>query len=148
MKTATIIIGSIALVLVLPLLVFGWSATIQWFTAPFRGALDQREQIQASGDFRIYSYNHFYNLCRNVQEAQATHDNQADVLESMAASEDGYARQRRTVAILKSEIEQRKQRYNADAAKEETTAAFRANNLPSRLPITSHTYGERANCQF
>lgn len=134
-------------ILIVPVIIFAWSGGIQYITAPFRGMLEKREQIQASGDFRIYSYNHFFDLCKSVQNAQSEYDSQKEVLDSMDEDEPGYDRQRRTVAILKADIEQRKQKYNSDARKEETVAAFKSNNLPEHMPLGEHEQGERVNCQ-
>ena len=125
-------------------LIFGFT----WATAPFRGALDQREQIQASGDFRIHSYQHFYNLCRSIQQAEAQYDNQYDLLQQLERGDGNFDRQQRNVAVLKAQIERLKQKYNGDAAQEETLAAFKDSDLPKQIELGGHVYGHRTDCSF
>lgn len=43
-------------------LVVGITAGVRWVTAPAKGKLQAREQIN-SGSFRIAAYNHFFDLC-------------------------------------------------------------------------------------
>lgn len=143
MQTKYIIIGVIILVIG----IVGMFA-LRWATIPFFGALEQREQIQGSGDFRIHSYQHFFNLCRTIQEAESQYDNQYDLLKELKPSDENYSRQQRNVSVLKARIERLKQRYNGDAAQEETLSAFKNSDLPEKIEIGVHEYGHRTKCNF
>ncbi|PPS89518.1 hypothetical protein [Streptomyces sp. MH60] len=44
---------------------------IKWATADLRGAADAREKTVANGDFRIGTYEQFFDLCSSVQSAEA-----------------------------------------------------------------------------
>lgn len=143
MKKALLIIG----ILLMPISIFAYSGGIQYLTAPFRGKLSKREKIQASGDFRIYSYEHFFDLCKEIQSNEARYDNQYDLLEKTEKGTEEYKRQIRNVAVIKTNIEELKRQYNADSSKEKTVSAFKENNLPNKIN-SIHQYGERTNCNY
>lgn len=113
-------------------LVIGAVWGFQWFTAPFRGSLDAREQIQASGDFRIQAYERFFDLCTSVQNHEAT-------IEALEQELDGDPSPARTEQIEASITANRAQRrdqintYNSEAARDWTVGQFRDEGLPFRL---------------
>lgn len=145
--------GRIVLLIVAVLLVFlvvisGVSWGWQYFTATFRGEVEKTELIAGSGEFQIYSYNHFFDLCAAVQQAEAQYDAQYGLLQSMQSGTERYERQQRVVAVQLAHIEQLKRQYNVDAAKEETVAAFKSNNLPNHLDTRVHEQGKRTRCTY
>jgi hypothetical protein len=142
------IVGYVFLGIIIIVLLWGLSFGFKWATLPFIGKIEQREQIMGSGEFRIFSYNHFFNLCQSIQQVESQYDNQYDLLQEMEKGTESYERQQRNVAVLCAEIERRKHRYNADSAKEETVSAFMQSNLPGRIEIETHKYGNRTNCNY
>ena len=95
----------------------------QWFTAPFVGELQERKTVQ-SGEFRKYSYEHFYDLCAAIQRKQRS-------LQAQEELDNDRANQ--NAAALKAQIQNDVSQYNADARKEETMGQFKANDLPDRV---------------
>jgi hypothetical protein len=95
----------------------------QWVAAPFVGELEQRQKVQ-SGEFRMYSYEHFYDLCASIQRKQRT---------LMAQEELDNDRAEQNAAALKGQIQNDISKYNADARKEETMGQFKANDLPEHI---------------
>lgn len=143
--------GKIVLMVVGVLLLFAliWGGVMGWryYTASIVGKTGAQEEVQ-SADFRIYSYNHFYDSCAEIQKAEAAYDAQYDLLQSMEPGTDQYERQQRVVAVQKQWIEQLKHQYNADAEKEGTMGQFRANDLPSYINTEQHEYGRRTKCVY
>lgn len=137
LKIGLIVIACVGLILTITGV--GWG--IKWYTADIRGAIEQREDTIANADFRIYSYNHFFDLCVAIQEIEAQYDAQSELL-------NGTERQGRVVAVLKARVEQLKRQYNVDSAKEETVALFKSNNLPFYITVTNHSYGDRTGCTY
>lgn len=133
-------------VVVLFVIMTAASLAFRWEIAPWIGAVEQREIVEGSGEFRINSYNHFYDLCATIQQTEARHDTQFDELEAMNSGTDNYDRQRRTVSVLEQRIEVLKRKYNADASKEATLAAFKSNDLPNRIEPLDHEHGRRTEC--
>lgn len=108
---------------------FGWFSRE---TAEFRGSTAQTEQVQADPNFRIASYERFFNLCAAVQAKEAGIKEQEALLES--ASTPARREQLQTnLAALRTTRVQDIARYNADAAKTDTRGNFLASNLPYNL---------------
>lgn len=132
----TIALAAVVLVVVLiigAMYLFGFGL-FQRGTADFRGGTEQIEKTKGSGDYRIASYDHFFNLCASVQSKEATIDALEKELSrkpdpSESRTEQIYAAITANEAIRAETINQ----YNVDAKKEATVGQFRASNLPYEL---------------
>ena len=124
------ILTVIAALILLAGALFGW----QWVTAPFYGKLDKRQTVQ-SGDFRLYSYNHFYDACASIASDQQSLQAQKDMLSrSDSISQRQLERIHTRIAALKGQIAREIEQYNADARKEESMGQFKAHDLPNSIP--------------
>lgn len=129
----TMILSILILVTVFLVAVYGFGF-LQRETADFRGETGQIEQTKANSDFRIASYDHFYDTCASVRSLESKISNMQEELEETEGT------QRETV--LKTSITASKNKrveliesYNADARKEATRGQFRASDLPYELDI-------------
>lgn len=130
--TGLSVAGLLGVVLLVSLIV-----GFQWISAPFRGALDARETIQADGDFRIAAYNTFFNRCANIQ----THEARIESLETELNDEQNPPTSARVSQIQSSLSAIRSQRaedinlYNSEASRDWTVGQFRDEGLPHELDI-------------
>lgn len=124
------------------LVLFGGVMAFRYFTAEIRGIVPAEERIQ-SADFRIYSYEYFYNQLATVNAEEANYDAQYERLQTLVADTEEYNRVQRNLAAIKAHIERLKLQYNADARKEGTRGQFRATDLPHQIEIQPHEYGRR-----
>jgi len=120
------IVGSIAL---------GWG--VQWFTAPFRGALSARETIQADGAFRIEAYTSFYNQCASIQALEGDEDTQVNLLQ-VVTNENDRRILLANIAALEGTRAGAIARYNVDSHKQWTIAQFKSRALAYELPPTPY----------
>lgn len=125
------VLGILAVIGLVALIVFG----VRWITAPAKGKLQAREQIN-SGNFRIAAYDQFFNQCVSVQTKEAA----IEALEQELATNPSAQRKEQINASLTanrigrvSDIRQ----YNADAEKSYTVGQFRASKLPFQLDPTA-----------
>jgi parvulin-like peptidyl-prolyl isomerase len=123
------------------------AGAIQWSTADVRGKLDAREQIHASGDYRIQAYEHFFNLCASVQTNEQSLDAQYDELNAAKdiGDKDNEARILANIAGIRAARQDAINQYNADAHKDYTLGQFRASSLPYQLD-TSYKKGVHTSC--
>jgi len=131
-------------VILLVVITVSWGAAtgFKYFTAEKTGQAEAEQQIQ-SAEFRIYSYNHFYDLLVTINAAEAQYDAQYELMEAQDAGSESYQKTLRNIAAVKAQIARLKVQYNADAEKEETIGQFRSNNLPERVDTVGHKYGNR-----
>jgi hypothetical protein len=130
-----IIGGFVLLLLLATMWVFGWGFFAQQ-TAEFRGETQKREQVEASGAFRVGAYDHFFDLCTSVQSNEATIDALTDELDtnpSAARKEQINA----SLTALRANRATSIAQYNNDASKDYTIGQFRDAGLPPRLDATS-----------
>jgi hypothetical protein len=116
---------------------------IRWLTAPARGKLQAREQIQ-SGANRIQAYNHFFDLCASVQTAEGAIAASEDELAAATTAED-KSRINTNITAQKITRLDAVNQYNADAQKDYTTAFMLSIKLPTRLDPT-YTKGVTTTC--
>lgn len=118
---------------------------VQWGTAPVRGKLQAREQIN-SGANRIQQYDHFFDLCASVQTAETSLDAQVDALPT--SSGENLQRVQQNIVGLKATIANGINQYNEDARKTYTGGQFRASDLPFQLPAPSDVFekGVQTSC--
>lgn len=126
-KVAGIIFLSIFFFVVIGIASYGW----QWFTAPFKGKLEKRKEVQ-SGDFRKYSYEHFYDMYAQIKSYNQQIKAQKQNLKN---TQDKERKQkiRQNIVGLQSQRSRLIQQYNADARKTKTSGQFRSNDLPRKI---------------
>lgn len=108
----------------------GWGKRL---TAGFRGETAEREMTEASGRFRLATYEDFFDLCTSVQNAEARAANLEAELESGPTA----ARESQINSSLTAVRNQRASsanEYNSKAAQEHRTA-FLSNNLPEKIDL-------------
>ena len=106
----------------------------------------EKQEIVHQGEFIVYSYDHFFDLCKSIRTAEVVHDQQYDILQGMTRGNDNYYKQQQIVAAQIQLITELKETYNADSAKEGTRGQWKANCLPDRLSTDTHEYGLRTAC--
>lgn len=127
--TAFVIVAAISIGMTL------FTGGVQWVTAPFRGAVDEREQTVASGDYRIANKNHFYSMCSSVQSKEDSIRNLENEREN--ASEDRQGRIDTSLVALENSRAELIREYNADSANE-LREALRSDKLPESLDIDNY----------
>lgn len=85
----------------------------------------------ASGDSRIFSYNHFFDLCASIQGYEASIAAQSKIIPNVEGEE--LMRVRTNIASIEAQRVRAIVQYNADSAKIETVGRFKNNNLPQNL---------------
>jgi hypothetical protein len=116
-------------------LVFAIGGT-QWLTAPFRGAVDQRERTVADGGYRIASYDRFYNLCASIQ---AKEQSIANLQAEPSISPERSAQVVSSITALRNSRADLITTYNGDARKAGTAGQFRASDLPFQIDTSQET---------
>lgn len=132
MKNAGIVLLSLLGIVVIFLVVVYGFGFLQRGTADFRGETGQIEQTKANSNYRIASYDDFYDSCASVQSIEGKIRNMEKELESDASEQ--------RVTVLNTSITASKNKrvelitsYNADARKEATRGQFRSSDLPYEL---------------
>jgi hypothetical protein len=129
-----IIAGALVLVVVLVLsamAVFGFGL-FQRGTAEFRGKTGQIERTKADPNFRIASYEHFYDLCVAVQADEGTISSLKEEL-TTKPSQNRVEQINASMTALRASRFEKISQYNADARKTDTQGNFRASDLPYQL---------------
>jgi hypothetical protein len=137
-KAVLIVLGALAVVAVVAAVVVGLYFAL-WYSAPARGALDARETIQGDGDFRIQAYNHFFNLCSDVQGLEGAHDATLRQLDLLGPDSDDRNRVVANLTGIESQRARSIADYNADARKNWTSGQFRDEDLPYQLSLEGDT---------
>jgi hypothetical protein len=131
---AWIAVGLVALLAGGLFLVYG-VGTFKKETADFRGGVSATEQIQADGKYRIAKYNWFFDQCAAVQTTEA----QLEAAEAeLAITDPGSWRAgqiRANITAVTSARAELINEYNAESAKTDTAANFKASELPYELDI-------------
>lgn len=140
-KVTLIILAAIVLICAIVGGVWGF----RYLFAETGGKITAQEEIQ-SAEFRIFSYDHFFNLCAEIQSQQALYDSQYELLQLREQGTDTYDKQLTVLSVIKPHIASLIYQYNADADKEYTRGQFRASCLPERISTESHEYGRRVSC--
>ncbi len=109
--------------------------SVRWATADLRGAADAREKTIADGNFRIGTYEQYFELCASVQAAEAA-------IKNAQAELDTKPSQNRAEKLQQAITAQRNVRadaiatYNSKAAQEHRQAFLDA-ALPYRLDLNA-----------
>lgn len=109
-------------------------------TADFRGGVAATEQVQANGAYRIAAYDHFFDLCAQIQGKES----QLAALRTEQASATGQRAEIVAATITGVSAARGTQiaQYNADASKAGTLAQFQS----SALPFTINPAQETTTC--
>lgn len=138
-KGVLALIGGTALVIVVGLLIgsmflfsFGFFSQK---TANFRGETEKRNQIEANGAFRVATYNHFYDMCAQVQTAEQS---VANLKEELLTTDDAQRKLviNASITALRNTRAEIINQYNVDSRKSYTEQQFKASDLPATLKIT------------
>lgn len=108
---------------------------IKWATADLRGAADVREKTVANGNFRIGTYEEFFDLCSSVQAAEAAITNAETELATKPSSD----RAEKLQQVITSQRNVRADSittYNSKAAQNHRQA-FQDTDLPYRLDLNA-----------
>lgn len=125
----TALVGA-AIVFIVAVYGFGF---LQRSTADFRGETDQIEDTEANSDYRIASYDHFYDTCAGVQSLEGKISNMEDELEGTDVGEQRKTTLNTSLTAAKNKRSELINSYNADARKEATKGQFRASDLPYEI---------------
>lgn len=129
-----LVAGGMAIIVILlfaTMWVFGFGL-FSTSTADYRGRVQQTEQIQANGAYRIAQYGYFFDQCASIQ----TLTEQIALTEGQIAVETDPVSRRDEMTNLTGQQFERAQainQYNADSAKTDTAAHFKASRLPSHI---------------
>lgn len=141
---AALLVGIAAFILLILVIGAMFLFSFGWFsqsTADFRGRVGVAEKTKANANFRIASYDHFYDLCASVQSKEST----IQALKAEAPSD--AARASQVQGAITANLIQRNasiNQYNADARKAGTSGQFRASDLPYQLDPNSEVTTCRA----
>ncbi|MFF2653124.1 hypothetical protein [Streptomyces sp. NPDC058045] len=101
-----------------------------WISAPFRGAAEARDDTAGSGTFRLTTYEEFFDLCENAQNAEGSIDVLNDERKHATSARRSQIDQ--SVSALRVSRLEAINDYNAKAA-EEHRAPFHDRHLPYGL---------------
>ena len=119
------------------MVITGTSWGLQWVIAPFRGAVDARNQIQGNGNFRIQAYNSFYNQCSSIQYLEGDADSQLALLQSSTNDNDKRIINA-NLAALEGTRAGAIARYNTESHKQWTVAQFKSEALIYEIPTSPY----------
>jgi len=133
---AAIVVGFLLLIAVSSMAIFGWGF-FQRSTANFRGQTAAIEKTKANADFRIQSYQKFFNLCGEIQakEDQARIF-QAQLDADKRAGINNPDHQTNLNAVLATRASLVRE-YNNLATRGFTEGQFRDSNLPYQININN-----------
>lgn len=131
-KTGAKILAGVAWLLALVLAMILAVGGIKWITASFRGEVDARERTEASGAFRLATYEEFFDLCADVQSKESAIRNLEEEAEN--ASEQRQATIAQSITALRNVRAESINTYNSKAAQEHRESFVDA-NLPAHLDI-------------
>lgn len=124
--------GAVLAVILLPVCI--WLVRVA--LADETGAANQRLKTRADANYRIAQYDHFYDLCGDVQAAE----DRLDTAKQMLAANPKDERFQANYAATRNQRLALIRAYNADASKADTAAHFRASDLPFSIdPSQEHT---------
>lgn len=127
MKVVLAVICFIVVMFAIVFASWGW----RWFSAPIKGQIGKRENVQ-SAEYRQYSYDHFFDLYADVKAIQNQIENQKMIIDNSESKKE-RRRYRQNISGLMSQRDRLIQEYNADARKEGTRGQFKADKLPTKL---------------
>lgn len=111
---------------------FGWLSNS---TANFRGEVSKRNLVEANGAYRIAAYDHFFDLCQQVQAKEASITNVQDELKTTTDQQRALILNASITALRNSRADLITQ-YNTDSDKSYTEGQFKSSNLPYTLVVS------------
>lgn len=108
---------------------FGWLSNS---TANFRGEVSKRNLVEANGAYRIAAYDHFFDLCQQVQAKEASITNVQDELKTTTDQQRALILNASITALRNSRADLITQ-YNTDSDKSYTVGQFKSSHLPYEL---------------
>lgn len=133
-KGAAALIGTLLLFVAIFLIAVYGFGFLQRETANYRGETQAIEQTQANADFRLNSYNLFFDLCGSVQSLE----DRIEFAEDKVLIKTGTAQEADAQAELTALLSSRSQlvrEYNNKASRDFTEGQFLSASLPYRLDI-------------
>jgi hypothetical protein len=129
----------VGLMIVAGVAIFGFGL-LSSSTADFRGGVDQRNQTNGSGQYRIAQYDAFFRDCNSAVALQAQVDQDAtgNGLPQQIAATNLAADQQQYREVVAG--------YNSRAQATATSGQFQASNLPYQLPVTYSPNGAHISC--
>lgn len=124
------IAGIVLLALVYVAGVFAWGGA-SWSTAPFRGENEARDRTVGSGEFRISTYEEFFDLCAAVETKEDEITALQDELDTKP-SEYRTEQINTSLTALRATRSELVNDYNAKS-RQEHRKAFRDAGLPAEL---------------
>ena len=115
--------------------VFG-GGFLQRTTADFRGETAQIEAVKADPNYRIASYEKFYDLYAAILADDDKIKNLKEELETTNPSSSRIEQINSSITAVKNSRAEKIRQYNADAQKEDTRANFLASNLPYEISLS------------
>jgi biopolymer transport protein ExbB/TolQ len=109
--------------------------TVQNTTANYRGKTGVRERTVANADFRLTTYNEFFDLCASVQSSEAAIKNAQDEL-ATHPSQDRAERLHEAITAQRNTRAESIATYNSKAS-QEYRQAFLDAALPAHLDVTA-----------
>lgn len=137
LTTLGTVAGVVFLILLATMWIFGWGFISQ-SSANFRGETSKRNLVEANGSFRIAAYDHFHDLCADIQATEDKIRIQRDEL-TMDPSPQRAEEIRINVIALESHRAEAIRQYNQDAHKSYTIGQFRSSDLPFQLDPTARS---------
>lgn len=137
-RTRTILLvigGAVALI---ALVVGGYA--LKYATADVRGKVAQNEAVKADPNYRIASYDAFYDACGAIQAKEDAIDAQLALQDAYEKGSPDFVRIETNLVALRAARASLIRAYNADASKADTRANFHASDLPYSIdPTQEHT---------
>lgn len=126
------IVALVILVVIISVSVWAFKASTQ----EVRGQVNQGERTKANADYRIASYDRFFNLCAAVQ---AKEEAIKAVEQQDATTPQQQTQKSANLTALRASRAALINQYNADAAKEGTRGQFQASTLPHTLNLNQES---------
>lgn len=109
---------------------------VQNTTANYRGKTDAREKTVANGDFRIGTYEQFFDLCQSAQTAEAAIKNALQELDTTDPTDDRKAQLQQVITAQRNARADSITTYNSKASQNHRQAFLDA-ALPYRLDLNT-----------
>ncbi|MFI0967029.1 hypothetical protein ACH4S8_37445 [Streptomyces sp. NPDC021080] len=129
------VLGILALALLTALGIYAFG-TVQNETADYRGRRDVREKTVANADFRIGTYEQFFDLCQSTQAAEAAIKNALQELDTTNPSDDRKAQLQQVITAQRNTRADSITTYNSKASQNHREAFLDA-DLPYRLDVNA-----------
>ena len=118
---------------------FGLLSRFIW--AEKTGQVEAEVEVQ-SANFRLQAYHQFYDILVSIAEDEEMYDQQYEILQTLDTETKDYIRVQQNMSALVASIAKQKADYNAKA-QQWTRGQFLDNDLPDRLELSTHKYGNR-----